>query len=66
MTKGDILRYATAFALIPARKVVRGLKQELTDEDRFAVADHVVSQLKAHGDPWHLSDEAKPGRAPPT
>jgi hypothetical protein len=29
MTKGDILRYATAFALIPARKVVRGLKQEL-------------------------------------
>jgi len=31
---------------IRARKIVRGLKQGLTDEDRFAVADDVVSQLK--------------------
>ena len=60
MTRSDVLRYAIAFALIRARKIVRGLKQGLTDEDRFVVADHVVRQLKQHGDPWGLSEEAKP------
>jgi hypothetical protein len=33
MTRGDILRYAIAFALIRARKIVRGLKQGLSDEE---------------------------------
>jgi hypothetical protein len=33
---------------------------------RFAVADHVVSQLKNHSDPWELSDEAKSNRGPTT
>ena len=31
-----------------------------------AVADHVVCQLKGHGDPWHLGDEANRGDAPTT
>jgi hypothetical protein len=31
-----------------------------------AVADHVVSQLKQHGDPWKLLEEAKPTRGPTT
>jgi hypothetical protein len=37
---------------------VRGLKEALTDNKRYAVADHVISQLKEHGDPWKLSEEA--------
>jgi hypothetical protein len=52
--------------LLRARKIVRGLKAGLTEEERFAVADHVVSQLKQHGDPWELSEEAKPNRGPTT
>ena len=35
MTGRDVLRYALVFALIRARKMVRGLKQSLTDEDRL-------------------------------
>jgi hypothetical protein len=42
-----MFRYAVAFALTRARKIVRGLKQGLT-------ADHVVRQLQQYGDPWHL------------
>jgi hypothetical protein len=49
-----------------ARKIVRGLKNGLTEEERYAVADHVVEQLKQRGDPWDLNDEAKPGSAPTT
>jgi hypothetical protein len=45
---------------------VRGLKQGLTEKERYAVADHVVCQLKERGDPWHLGDEAKRGDAPTT
>ena len=37
-----MLRFAIAFALIKARKVVRGLRQGLTEEERYAVADAVV------------------------
>ena len=46
MTRGEVLRYAIAFALRRARKIIRGLKDGLTEEERFAVADHVVAQLK--------------------
>jgi hypothetical protein len=58
---------AVAYALLRARKIVSGLKAAgLTEEERYAVADHVVSQLKQHDDPWELSEEAKPGRGPTT
>jgi hypothetical protein len=53
MTRGDVLKYAIAFALRGASKVVRGLKQGLTETERYTVADHVVCQLKERGDPWH-------------
>ncbi len=66
MTRGDILRYRLAYALRRAIKIVRGLKQGLTEAERYAVADHVVAQLKERGDPWRLDDEAKPGSAPTT
>jgi len=45
---------------------VRGLRQGPTEAERYAVADHVVAQLKEYGDPWQLDDEAKPGSAPTT
>jgi hypothetical protein len=66
MTRGDVLRYRIAFALRRAAKIVRGLKQALTEDDRFAVADDVVAHLKQHGDPWRLSEEAQPKRGPTT
>jgi hypothetical protein len=56
-TRGDVLRFAIAFALRRARKLVRGLRQELSEEERFQVADDVVHQLQQHGDPWALSQE---------
>ena len=59
-TRGDMLAFAIAFALRGARKLVRGPRQELTEEERYRVADDVVHQLKQHGDPWHLSEELPP------
>ena len=56
-TRGDMLRFAVAFALMRARKLVRGLKQGLTEDERYRVADDVVQRLQQHGDPWRLSDE---------
>jgi hypothetical protein len=56
-TRGEVLADAISFALIRARKVVRGLKQGLTNEERRAVADGTVYELKKHGDPWKLDEE---------
>jgi hypothetical protein len=61
-----MLRYAVAYALMRSRKIVRGLKEGLTEEERYAVADHVVAQLKDRGDPWRLSEEVKPPPPPST
>jgi hypothetical protein len=36
---------------------VRGLREELTEEERYRVAKDVVHRLKQHGDPWRLSKE---------
>jgi hypothetical protein len=66
MTKGDILRYAIAFALRRSRKIIRGLKEGLTEEERYAVADHPVAQLKERGDPWRLNEEARAAEPPST
>jgi hypothetical protein len=66
MTRGDLLRYQIAFALRRAAKIVRGFEQALTEDDRFAVADDVVAQLKDRGDPWGLSEEAQRKGGPST
>ena len=59
-TRGDLLSFAVAIALRGARKLVR---EELTEEERYRVADDVVHQLKQHGDPWRLSEELpRPGK----
>jgi hypothetical protein len=64
--RGDLLRYAVAFGLMRARKIVRGLREGLTEDERYAVADQAVSQLKQHGDPGKLPEEAKPTSGPTT
>jgi hypothetical protein len=65
MTKGEVLRYAIAYALRRSRKIIRGLKEGLTEEERFAVADHTVAQLNERSDPWRLNEE-QPTAKPPT
>jgi hypothetical protein len=56
-TRGDMQRYAIAFALMKARKVVRGLRQGLGEEERFEVADATVRGLQKRADPLGLSEE---------
>jgi hypothetical protein len=58
MTRGEVLRYAIAFALRRARKIIRGLKEGLTEEERFAVGS------KERGDPWRLNEEAPMAKPP--
>ena len=31
---------------------MRGPKEALTEDERYALAEHVVAHLKEHGDPW--------------
>jgi hypothetical protein len=52
-----MLSFAIAFALRGARKLVRGLREELNEEE---LADDVVHRLKQHGDPWRLSEDLPP------
>jgi hypothetical protein len=59
-TRGDLLSFAIAFALRGARKLVRGFREELNEEERYRVADDVVRRLKEHGDPWRLSEDLPP------
>ena len=59
-TRGDMLRFAIAFALMRARKLVRGLRQGLSENERFLIADDVVQRLQQYGDPWDLSQELPP------
>ena len=47
MTRGDVLRYNLAYALIRASKIVRGVRQALIERERYAVADHVVAHSKS-------------------
>lgn len=56
-TRADMLRFAIAFALRRARKLVRGLRQGLSEHERYIVADDVVHQLQQRGDPWRLAEE---------
>jgi hypothetical protein len=65
-TKGEVLKYAIAFALRRSRKLIRGLKEGLTEEERYAVANHAVAQLKERGDPWRLNEEAPTAKPPST
>jgi hypothetical protein len=39
---------------------------DLTEDERFAVADHAVARLKERGDPWRLNEEVKAAPPPTT
>ncbi len=52
-----MLRFALAFALMRARKLVPGLRQGLGEEERYLVANDVVHRLQQHGDPWRLKED---------
>jgi len=66
VTRGEVLRSAITDALRRSRRIVLGSEEGLSEQERLAVADHVVAQLKERGDPWHLNDEAKPAPPPKT
>ena len=67
MTRGDLLTHCISYALIRARKVVRGLSQSLTKSERQAVAEAAVDELRRHGDLWKLDHELpKAGNVPST
>jgi hypothetical protein len=66
MTRGEVLKYAIAYALMRSRKIIRGLKEGLTEGERYVVADHVVAQLKDHGDPWRLNEDQPTAKPPST
>jgi hypothetical protein len=66
MTKGEVLKYAIAFALRRSRKIIRGLKEGLNEDERYPVADHAIAQLKERGDPWRLNEEAPTAKPPST
>ena len=47
MTRGTCSDIVWAFALNRAVKIVRGLRQGLTEDERYAVADHAVADCPA-------------------
>jgi hypothetical protein len=47
MTKGEVLRYAIAFPLRRSGKIVRGLKDGLTEDERYVVADLLSRSSKS-------------------
>ncbi len=53
-TKADQLRLAIAYALIDLKIHCR--KGALSEADRAAIADHVVANLRKHGDQWKLDE----------
>jgi hypothetical protein len=57
MTRGEHLAHCISYALIRARRVVRGLSLTLSKEERSAVARAAVDELRRNGDPWKLDEE---------
>jgi hypothetical protein len=56
-TRGQLLAHSISYALIRARKVVRGLSLTLSKDERSAVASAAVEELRKHGDQWKLDEE---------
>jgi hypothetical protein len=45
--------------------VVRGLRYGLTPEDKCAVAERAVEEMKQYGDPWKLNEPVEWEGPPP-
>jgi hypothetical protein len=56
MTRGEHLAHCISYALIRARKVVRGLSLTLSKDEREAVARAAVEELR-RDDRWKLDEE---------
>jgi hypothetical protein len=57
MTRGDLLTHCISYSLIRARKIVKGLSLGLSQEERQAVAQRAVDELRRNGDQWKLDEE---------
>jgi hypothetical protein len=57
MTRAEHLAHCISFALIKARKVIRGLSLSLSEDERLAVAQRAVEELRQNGDKWKLDEE---------
>jgi hypothetical protein len=64
-TRGEMLAHAISFALGSAVKVVRGLRHGLRSEERHAVAERAVEEMKQYGDPWRLNEPVEWEGPPP-
>ena len=54
------LRYAIAFALRRSRKIIRGLKEGLTEDERATRLPIMPSgNSRSAADPWRLDEEVK-------
>jgi hypothetical protein len=51
----EFLADTSSFANTSGGDLVRGPREELTEEERYRVADDVMHRLKQRGDPWRLS-----------
>jgi hypothetical protein len=54
-TKADQLRLAIAYALRDLK--IHGRKGVLSEADRYAIADAVITRLTQCGDRWNLQEE---------
>jgi hypothetical protein len=57
VTRGEHLAHCISYALIRARRVVRGLSLTLSKDERSAVARAAVDELRRSGDKWRLDEE---------
>lgn len=66
-TRGDQLSFELSRALAKAVKLIRGMRQALTWQERDIIADETVKVLAAlPNDPWRLGEELplpKPARS---
>ena len=51
---------------VEASKPLKGKCQMVTEDERYAVADRAVAQLKERSDPWRLNEEAPAAKPPST
>ncbi len=56
-TKGDLLKFALAFALRAVR--LHRFRLGLSEEDRYRVAHDAVAELRKHGGWRELDEEAR-------
>jgi hypothetical protein len=57
-TRAEKLRSSVAYALMKLRIPDRRGRL-LKEDERYAVADHVVATLRLHGDQWRLDEEVE-------